>query len=435
MFLPQNRAARSRRHFLTVGALGGLGLSLADVLRWETRAEIKQFDHREGAAKSVIHVFLPGGIAHQESFDPKPLSPVAYRGTTQSIDTKLPGIQFSHHLPKLAERNDQFTLCRAVTHVLADHDAGVHQMFTGYAPSPVLRYPSQGSVVSHEFGARGDLPPYICIPDKPNNFAGSGYLSSAHGPFSLGSDPGASGFVVRDLVPPSEITAQRTQRARRILRRINRRIERQPAAPLAAIDAFYEQAYRLVTSQRARAAFDLSAEPPAVQESYGSSAAGRRLLVARRLVEAGARFVSLTYGSWDDHFNIAPSIGGQLPAFDHAFAALLGDLIQRDLFDSTLVVVTTEFGRTPKINSSAGRDHWSRVFSVLLAGGGIRRGLVHGSSNLTAAEPETGAMSAQDLLTTIYHLIGIVAGKELMAPGERPVEIVKNGRVIQELLA
>ena len=159
-----------------------------------------------------------------------------------------------------------------------------------------------------------------------------------------------------------------------------------------------------------------------------------RLLVARRLVQAGARFVSLTYGSWDNHFNIAPSIGSQLPAFDHALAGLLRDLIERDLFDSTLVVVTTEFGRTPKINSNAGRDHWSRVFSVLLAGAGIKRGTVHGSSNLTAGEPESGAMSAQDLLTTVYHLIGIVADKELMAPGERPVEIVKNGHVVKELL-
>ena len=434
MLFPQQRRRATRRDFLTVGALGGLGLSLADVLRWEARADIKQYTSREGRAKSVIHVFLPGGIAHQETFDPKPVSPTAYRGTVQAIATKLPGTQFSSHLPRLAEVNDQFTLCRAVTHLLADHDAGVHQMFTGYSPSPVVRYPSIGSVVSHEFGPRGDLPPYICIPERPNRFAGSGYLSSAHGPFGLGSDPGLPGFAVRDLAPPKEIGVQRVQRARGILRTINRRIERQPSPRLAAIDSFYDQAYRLITSRQARAAFDLSTEPVAVQDAYGSSAAGRRMLVARRLVQAGARFVSLTYGSWDNHFNIAPSIGSQLPAFDHALAGLLRDLIERDLFDSTLVVVTTEFGRTPKINSNAGRDHWSRVFSVLLAGAGIKRGTVHGSSNLTAGEPESGAMSAQDLLTTVYHLIGIVADKELMAPGERPVEIVKNGHVVKELL-
>ena len=159
------------------------------------------------------------------------------------------------------------------------------------------------------------------------------------------------------------------------------------------------------------------------------------MLVARRLVEAGARFVSLEYGSWDSHFNIAPSIRSLLPPFDRALAALVGDLDQRGLLERTLVLVTTEFGRTPKINASAGRDHWPRVFSVVLAGGGTRPGIVHGASNLTASEPESGAMSARDLLATVYHLVGIVADKELMAPGERPVEIVKNGQVVRELLA
>ena len=426
----------TRRDFLYAGWCGGVGLALCDLLRVEASGGPRKRATGEGPAQSVIHIFLPGGVAHQETWDPKPLAPVAYRGNVETIATRVPGTQLSSYLSEMSQILDQVSLCRSVTHVLSDHDAGVHQMFTGYRPSPVLDYPSLGSVLSQQFGSRNELPPYICVPTKSSRFAGSGYLSSAHGPFSLGSDPGAADFEVRDLTIPTHVGPTRLQRARKILSAVNRRIDEQDnSSKLGAIDAFYEKAYEMITSPKARAAFDLETEPPAIREEYGESVAGQRFLMARRLVEAGVRCVSLTYDSWDDHFNIAPHMKKAVPPFDRALAALIRDLDRRGLLESTLVFVSSEFGRTPKVNASAGRDHWSKTFSVLLAGAGVKRGYVHGTTNLTAAEPDTGAVSVQDLLTTVYRLLGIIAGKELMAPGARPVEIVKGGRVISELLA
>ena len=432
---PVSSPVITRRRALKIGTLTGFGLSLPDLLRWESRADQKTFESRPGPARSVINIFLPGGIAHQDTFDPKPQAPTEYRGQLEVIDTRLPGVQFSSLLPRSATILDRVTLCRAVSHVLADHDAGVHQMYTGYGPSPAIRYPSVGSVVSHEFGPRNDLPAYICVPDKPHRFAGNGYLSTAYGPFGLGSDPADSDFSVKDLRPPARLTTARQSRARSLLSLVNDRVDREAEVPrLKAIDSFYQQAYRMIDSPAARAAFDLSRETPKTRQAYGSGPAGMRMLLARRLVEAGVRFVSLEYGSWDNHFNIAPSLASQVPAFDHALAALITDLDDRGLLKTTLVTVTTEFGRTPRVNKSAGRDHWARVFSVMLAGGGVRRGLVHGASDLTASGPDTGVLAPRDLLTTIYHQIGIVAEKELKAPGDRPIEIVKGGRVVKELL-
>ena len=201
------------------------------------------------------------------------------------------------------------------------------------------------------------------------------------------------------------------------------------------MDTFYQRAYGLISSKEAKEAFNINAEPAKLRDEYGRNAAGQRLLLARRLVEAGVRFVTLTYGGWDMHNNIRNSMRGQMPAFDQAFARLIGDLETRGMLDSTLVVVTTEFGRTPKINGNAGRDHWPKVFSIVLAGGGIKKGLIYGKSDATATEPEEDGLSVADWATTVYHQLGIVADKELMAPGDRPIEICDGGKVRKELLA
>jgi len=418
-----------RRDFIAVGLVGGLGLSLVDVLRAEANAG------KQPKAKSIIHIFLPGGLAHQETFDPKPLSPVAYRGDVRAIQTRLPGVQFSSHLPNVAKVANRLTLCRAVSHVLADHDAGVHQSFTGYAPSPVVAFPSMGSIISHQLGARGPLPGYICVPRKPNDFAGTGYLNSSHGPFGLGSDPGKSGYKVRDLRPPRQVKLRRINRGRKLLKLINRRLNRIGQSPeLDSLDAFYQRAFQLMTSQRARDAFDLNKESPKTRAKYGANSAGSRMLVARRLIEAGSRCVTMTYGSWDDHFNISPSIKSQLPPFDQALAALIEDLHQRGLLKTTIVLVSSEFGRTPAVNKNAGRDHWAKAYTIALAGAGLKPGYVHGRTNLTAAEAEDGAVTVQDVFATIYELLGINWKRELMAPGARPIEIVKNGKLIREIL-
>ena len=212
-------------------------------------------------------------------------------------------------------------------------------------------------------------------------------------------------------------------------------VSKEKADSLDAVDSFYKRAYSMVSSPQAREAFNIKAEPAKIRDEYGRNTAGSRMLLARRLCEAGSRFVTLTYGGWDMHSNIAGSIRSQLPPFDQAFAALIRDLDRRGMLKDTMVAVASEFGRTPKINASAGRDHWPKVFSVILAGGGIKGGQVYGSSNSTASEPEENALTVVDWATTIYSCLGIVGDKELMAPGDRPIEIVKGGKVRKDLLA
>ena len=424
-----------RRDFLQVGMMSGLGLALPELLRMEAQAALKNYESKEGQAKSVIHIFLPGGMAHQESFDPKPYAPLEYRGPSGNIATKLAGVRFGETFKETAKIADKITICRSMTHGEAAHERGTHNMFTGYRPSPALKYPSIGSVVSHEFGSRKNLPPYVCIPNVPNEHAGSGYLSSAFGPFGLGSDPASGNFSVRDLALPKGISPERFERRKGILKVVDdhfRKLESSDA--LDAMDEFYQGAYKLVSSQEAREAFALDKEPAKVRDQYGRNQAGQRMLLARRLVEAGVRFVSLTYGGWDHHNDIKNGFGRQAPALDKAYATLISDLDNRGLLKSTLVMVSSEFGRTPKVNKNNGRDHWPRVFSVLLAGGGIKEGQVYGASNAFASEPEEDPLTVEDLTTTVYNQLGIVGDKELMAPGDRPIEIVKGGSVVKALL-
>ena len=425
-----------RRGFLSVGAVGALGISLADVLRMEhAKADIKNYASREGTAKSIIYIYLPGGAPHQETFDPKPFAPVEYRGPLGSIETSIPGLRLGEMLPHTAKIVDKLAICRSMTHGEAAHERGTHNMFTGYRPSPALQYPSMGSVVSHEYGPRNNLPPYVCIPNQPNEFAGTGYLSSSYAGFSLGSDPADKNFRVKDLSLPGGVDGARFEKRRRMLDVVNGYFrEKEKSDSLDALDTFYDRAYSLISSQQAREAFDMAKEPDAIKDEYGRNQAGMRMLLARRLVEAGVRFVTLTYGGWDMHENIQNGMKTQAPALDQGFATLIRDLDRRGLLSSTLVCIGSEFGRTPKINNLAGRDHWPKVFSVVMAGGGIKQGIVYGSSNATASEPEDDPLTVQDWATTIYDRLGIVADKELMSPGDRPIEIVDGGKVRKALI-
>lgn len=426
-----------RRDFLHVGFAGGIGLTLADFFRIkEAQADQKFYETKEGPAKSVIFIYMPGGMCHQETFDPKPFAPIEYRGPMNSIDTVVEGVRINETWKQTAQITDKLAICRSMTHGEAAHERGTHNMFTGYRPSPALQFPSMGSVVSHEFGPRHDLPPYVCIPNQPNEFAGTGYLSSSYAGFSLGADPATDGFKVRDLNLPGGVDDKRFVTRRSILDTVNAHFkQKEEADALDAVDTFYNRAYSLISSQPAREAFDIEKEDPKLRDQYGRNTAGARLLLARRLVESGVRFVTTTYGGWDMHDNIEAGIKNQVPAFDQAFATLIRDLDGRGLLDSTLICVASEFGRTPKINGSAGRDHWPKVFSVVMAGGGLKKGIVYGSSDATASEPDENALTVEDWATTIYHQLGIVADKELMAPGDRPIEIVDGGKIRKELIA
>ena len=343
---------------------------------------------------------------------------------------------FCESVPKLAKIADRLCVIRSLTHGEAAHERGTHNMFTGYKPSPALKYPSFGAVVSHEYGPRNSLPPYVCIPNQPNEFAGTGYLSSSYGPFSLGSDPASSGFKVRDLDLYSGVDEARFNRRQAALNAVNKKFSTLTSADnVGAMNTFYERAYNLLGSAEAKAAFDLGKEDDKMKNAYGKNQAGQRLLMARRLVEAGCRLVTLTYGGWDMHSGITAAMRRTMPPLDQALSQLILDLEQRGLLETTLVMVSSEFGRTPKINKDGGRDHYPKVFSVMLAGGGIKGGTIYGSSNATASEPEFDPVGPADLATTMYHQLGIVADKELMAPGDRPIEIVDGGKVIKEIIA
>ena len=431
----------NRRSFLHVGFLGGLGLTLDQYMRLQAAQAGEPGVSATGAAKkpkaeACIHIFMPGGMAHQESWDPKPFAPVEYRGEMASIPTKIEGAQFNECMKETAKIADKITVCRSMTHGEAAHERGTHNMFTGYRPSPAITFPSMGSVISHELGVRNNLPPYVAIPSMPTNFAGSGYLSSAYAPFSLGSDPANAGFRVQDLALPGGVSPDRFTSRRNMLDTVNEHFKtREKSDNLDAMDTFYQRAYGLISSEKARAAFDINAEDAKLRDAYGRNAAGQRLLMARRLVESGVRFVTLTYGGWDLHGSISPNTKSQLPQFDQAFAALIKDLDTKGMLDSTLIMISSEFGRTPKINASAGRDHWPKVFSVVLAGGGIKQGSIYGKSDATASEPEEDALTVEDLAHTVYHCLGIDAAKKLMSPGDRPIDIVREGHVRKDLLA
>ncbi len=432
---PEHPWHPSRREFLHVGMLGALGLTAGDIFRLQAETAAGGAA-TEAKAKSVINIYLPGGSAHQESWDPKHLAPIEYRGPMGVVKTKLDGVYFSENLKKSAEIADKLTIVRSMTHGEAAHERGTHNMMTGNRPSPALEYPSIGAVVAHELGPRNNLPAYVAIPSV-SGYGGTGYLGSAYGAFSLGSDPASGGFKVRDLTLPGGIDAKRFEQRRSMRQVVDAHFSSvEKADVLDGMDSFYQRAYSMISSDKAREAFNIEGEKGQLRDEYGRNTAGQRMLLARRLVEAGVRFVSLTYGGWDHHDNIRNANNNQMPPFDQAFARLIRDLDERGMLDSTLVMITSEFGRTPKINGTAGRDHWPKVFSVVFAGGGVKRGYVHGASDPTGAEPDSSPFTVQNYASTVFTLMGIDPEKRLMSPGGRPQAIVTgDGHVEKEILA
>ena len=411
----------SRRDFIEIGAVSAFGVSVLDL----EAAKHAWEPSKEGKAKNIINIYLPGGMAHQESWDPKYLAAQEYRGPLGTVKTNT-GERFSENLKHTAKVADKITVIRSMTHGEAAHERGTHNMMTGWRPSPALTYPSIGSVVSKEFGSRKDLPPYVAIP-TPSRSSGAGYLSFKYGPFGLGSNPESPNFSVRDLSLPSGLTAERFAERKKMRSIVDNRFSKlEKNDQLDAMDSFYLKAYDLISSPDARAAFEIDKEPTKVREAYGMNAAGQRFLMARRLVEAGVRFVSLTYGGWAHHNNIKDNMNRQLAPFATASATLITDLSERGMLDDTLVLVTTEFGRTPKINSNAGRDHWPQVFSISMAGGGAKSGYIHGTSDPTGSFPEDDPFTVDNYAATVFSLIGIDPRKELMADGGRPIRIVNN---------
>ncbi len=383
-------------------------------------------------AKSIIHIFLPGALSTHESWDPKPEAESAVRGDFAPVKTAIPGVLFSETLAKTAAVADRLTLLRGVWHSESAHERGVETMLTGWQPSPAITYPCMGSIVSHELGVRNSLPPYVCIPDT---FGTAGYLSDTYGPFSIGGDPAQPGFRVRNLALPQGVDAERFAHRQKLRAAVESQFTAaRGEPPVAAMGQFYEDAYAMIASPAARDAFSLDKETAAVRDAFGRNSAGQGFLLARRLVAAGVRFVTVQYGSWDHHANLKSGITAGLPPFDQAFAALIADLESSGMLAETLVVVSSDFGRTPRLNTEGGRDHWTKCFTVALAGAGLKPGHVHGTSDATGAEPLDGAVHARDYAATLFHLLGIAPEKRIMAQGTRPIAI-SDGEPIKEILA
>jgi len=410
----------NRRHFF----YGVAGISLPTLL------QAQSYSHK-AKAKNIINIFLPGGIAAQEYLDPKPFAPSEYRGPFGAIKTNVNGIEIGGMFPNLAKQADKYAIIRSMTHGEAAHERGVHNMMTGWKPSPALIYPSMGSVVSHELGGRNNLPAYVSIPSV-QEFGGPGYLSSKFGPFSLGSDPASPSFKVQDL--NSSVGEDRSARRRNLLETIdNNFLSKTDSDNVRAIESFYEQAYNLIDSKAAQEAFDLAKEDQKTKEGYGLGQAGQRFLMARRLIESGVRLATVTFGGWDMHDNIKQGFERQGGELDKALAFLLQDLSDRGLLDETVVVVTSEFGRTPKLNITNGRDHWPRVFSTLVAGGGFKGGQVYGSSDSLCATVDENPVSPADLSATLFHLAGIDPQKTLMTSDLRPIAL-SGGKVLSGII-
>ena len=428
----------SRREAMRIGSLGG-GLSLAQMLRLE--AAQKDYASIEGTAKNVIQIRLSGGIAAQESWNPKPEAPAEYRGPFGVTKTSIPGIVLSETMPQIAKIVDKLTVVRSIVGSIPDHGQAMYHMLRGYKMTPAIQHPTVGTVVNHEFGGRGALPGYVAIGRAKDE---TGYLGAEYGPFATGGNPASGNFELQDMSLSYGLSWEEFESRKKIRDAINDKFRKfeTDSAPLDALDSYYQQAFEMMSSDAVKEAFDLSKEPEKLKERYGKgrfekmgSQAGMQMLLARRLVESGVRFVSFNYGGWDDHSNIKTGFELRMPAFDNAFATLIDDLDERGLLDSTLVWVVSEMGRTPKVNNVAGRDHWARVFSIAMAGGGLKRGLFYGDADITSSEPSRDAVPLANLHSTIYKLIGINSDKELMAPGPRPMEIIDGGEPVADLIA
>lgn len=426
MFLTQKL---TRRCWLQVGSAGLLGLSLPALLQ----AEAGQ-PQRRRRARNAILFWLNGGPSHYETFDPKPDAAVGIRGALRPRATRIPGVTFSELLPLLAGTAQRLTILRGVHHHLPEHNPGsMYLLGSGNPPSAALTYPSFSAVAQKEFAATPGLPTTVGIPNEPPEGPGPGYLGPAYQTFAAMGDPNARDFDVRSLTLPPGVDAARLERRRRLRDAGDRFFDDldQPPPLLAGLNRFYQDAHTIINSPATRRAFAIQDEPAALRERYGRNSVGQRLLLARRLVEAGVRFVSVTSSiGWDMHKSIFEAMGAALPLFDRALHALIEDLSVRGLLDETLVMVLGEFGRTPRINHEGGRDHWPQAMSIVLAGGGVPAGLVHGATDRDGAHVVDGSHSPADFACTVYTLLGIDPHQHYQAPNGQPVPIVRGGAPI-----
>jgi len=439
----------TRRSLLKAGYLGLAGLSLADLLRIEAKA--KENSTAQGKELSIILVWLDGGPPQHETYDPKPDAPIEFRGPLKPISTSVPGVAISELLPEHARHMDKMAIIRSMHHHTGDHFAAAHWMLTGVLGSTSLNLapqnPSAGAIIAKLKGAkRPGLPAYVGLPNTHSvglapGYHGGAYLGLAYNPFSADGDPNSDNYQVPNLTPPSGVDLPRLTERRSLLQAFDQvRRDVDASGVMEGIDRFGQDAYAMVSSPATRSAFDIRKESPRLRDRYGRNTWGQSALVARRLVQAGVRFVTLTYGGWDYHSSLEVGMKRVLPQLDQAVGTLIDDLAMRGLLETTIVLVMGEFGRTPRINQGLpgidpvpGRDHWGDLMSVLVAGGGFTPGRVVGTSNSRGEVPKDCPITPPDLLVTLYHQMGIDPATTFHDRSGRPIPIGSTGRVIHEL--
>lgn len=431
----------SRRSCLQLGLAGFVGAGLSQLM--QLRAQAGEIANPAAKAKSCILVWLDGGPTHYETFDPKPEAPSEVCGEFKAIDTKVPGVQFSEHMTRLAALADQFAVIRSIRHEQGNHGAGNHYMMTGSPPripvgcgAFVSYHPSMGAVTSYSRGTQDGLPGYFSIPSMTRS-GGPNFLGAQYAPFVVPDDPNSTHFRVRDVALPKAIAEDRFSHRRDLRSKIDqlpRIAEKAAADPVLTLDEYYRQGYELVASTQAQKAFDIHSEAQEVRDRYGRNSFGQRVLLARRLVEAGVPFITLNEGGWDHHSNLFTTLKDRLPKFENSIATLLEDLRDRGLLDSTLVVVLGEFGRTPKINKDAGRDHWSNAMSVMMAGAGTPGGVVVGATDRAGYSAVDRVLSPENFVSTVYTKLGINPDQILYTPQGRPAHLVSDPKPIRELM-
>ena len=421
---------------------------MSDLLRLQAQAAaISPSPDKSGRSGrkpiNCIMVWLDGGPSHYETFDPKPNAPTEIRGSLGAISTSVPGVQFSEVVPHLAKVADKVTIVRSICHKDPNHGGGNHYMMTGAkTPVPVACgasvtfHPSFGSVVSHHRGIQNGLPSYMSLP-RASRSGGPNFLGGKHAPFVINGNPHEKNFLVRDVVLPSEISEARAASRRELrtsLDRMLRYTDKLADDPAVTFDQYYQQGIDMVLSPQAQAAFDIHRENEQVRAAYGRNDFGQRLLMARRLVEVGVSWLTVYFGGWDHHTKLFEAYQGeQVKKLDQGVAALINDLDERGLLENTMVVVLGEFGRTPKVNKDAGRDHWPHAMSVLMAGAGIPRGQVVGATDAKGYHASENVYRPEDFAASLYSKMGIDHSQMLHTNTGRPIQLVNNGRLIKEL--
>ena len=425
----------ARRDFLRIGALAPIGLSLPG---WLSVQKTNAGQARRRRANSVVLIFLAGGISHHDTFDMKPDAPEKIRGKYKSIPTCVPGLKICELLPRIAQRMNKVSLIRSGAHDNDRHETATNWVLSGRFGSPFGDYPAMGAVVAHETGFSGHLPPYIAVPKNPFfswELGKSAFLGGRYESFKAG-DPNQADYRVRDLARNQPLAPDALERRRSLRQAIGSIASKiQENDQIATYDEFQQRAAQMILSPVAQEAFEMNREPAQVRDAYGRTTLGQSCLLARRLIERDVRFVTVNSSGWDHHFNIFDELDKMLPILDQGLSAFIDDMDQRGLLEETLVVVMGEFGRTPKINNGAGRDHWGQAGSMLFAGAGVGGGNVIGATNHDGSEVVERPVRPGDVCRTVYEALGIDPHKMLRTPDGRPIHILDEGEAIEELYA